>query len=78
MRRTTDSRGPSRVGPVVLAGACVCMLAVLVNIAARFGWIHLRLPFLTGFTARWVWGLGAVVCFIFAWYIERDSSRRRT
>jgi hypothetical protein len=47
------------------------------NIAARFGWVHLRLPFLTGSTARWVWALGAIVCFILGWYIERDSNRHR-
>jgi hypothetical protein len=52
------------------------MLAFVVNIAARLGWVRFRLPFLTGFPARWIWALGAVVCFVIAWYIERDSSRR--
>jgi hypothetical protein len=49
------------------------MLVMLVNIAARFGWIHLRVPFLTGFAARWGWALGAFVCFVLAWYIERGG-----
>jgi hypothetical protein len=74
----TDPRRPGRIGLAVLAAGYVCMLAVVVNIAARFGWIHLRLPFLTGFGARWVWGLGAVACFILTWYIERDRNRPRT
>jgi hypothetical protein len=75
--RTSDPGGPSRIGPVVLCAGYVCIVAMAVNIAARFGWIHFRLPFLTGFGARWGWALGATVCFIAAWYIERDSSRRR-
>jgi hypothetical protein len=77
MSRMTAPRGPSRVGPIVLAAGYACVIALVVNIAARFGWIHLRLPLVTGFAARWAWALGAIVCFIIAWYIERDSSRRR-
>jgi hypothetical protein len=41
------------------------------NLAVRLGWIHTRLPGLHGFAARWVWVLGAAVCFFFAWYNER-------
>ena len=77
MSRTSDPRGPSPVGPVVLCAGYLCIVAMAVNIAARFGWIHLRVPFLTGFAVRWGWALGAIVCFIVVWYIERDSSRRR-
>lgn len=73
MSRTIDPRDPDRVGRVVHAAGYVCMLAVLTNIATRFGWIHIRLPFVTGFAARWGWALGAIICFIVAWYIERGS-----
>ncbi len=58
---------------VALTAGYLCILAVLINICARVGWIHLRLPFLTGFAARWGWTLGAVVCFIIVWYVERSN-----
>jgi len=73
----TAPRGPSRVGPIVLGAGYACIIAMVLNIAARSGWIRLRLPLVTGLTARWAWALGAVVCFVIAWYLERDSSRRR-
>jgi hypothetical protein len=78
MNRFDDRPGPSRMGPIVLVAAYVCMFALLINLFARIGWIHVRLPFLTGSSARWGWALGAVVCFVFAWYAERGSRGRPT
>jgi hypothetical protein len=70
--------GSNRTGQVILAVGYLCMVVVLVNVAAKFGWIHVRLPFLTGFGARWGWALGAFLCFIVAWYLERGGRNRPT
>ena len=74
--RQTES--PNRGGSAVLMIGYVCVIALLVNLFARSGWIHVHLPFLTGFRARWGWALAAAVCFAIAWYLERGGRSRPT
>lgn len=64
-------------GQLFLGLGYLCVALLLVNICVRMGWIHLRLPGLTGFTARWRLALGAAVCFACAWYIARSGGVER-
>ncbi len=64
-----------RAGRFLLGLAYVCVAGLLVNLCVRLGWIHFRLPGLTGSAARWGWVLGAAVCFVGVWYIERNGRR---
>ncbi len=68
---------PKRFGRVFLILCCVCVLALLLNIVARLGWLPAHLPGINGFGARWRWALGAVVFFALAWYMERLGARRK-
>jgi hypothetical protein len=49
----------------------LCVLALIVNLVAHVGWIHVRIPGLVGFVARWRLAVAAAVCFVCAWYVER-------
>ncbi len=78
MKRPSNPTGSQRAGHIAHAAAYLCMFVVLVNLSTHIGWIHVRLPFVTGFAARWGWSLAAVVCFVLLWYIERYSRNRPT
>jgi hypothetical protein len=71
MSPPAGNRDRNRAGRLFLVLGYVCVLGLALNLAVRLGWIHTRLPGLHGFAARWVWVLGATVCFFFAWYNER-------
>jgi len=74
--RYADQASRKRTGLVFLVLGYFCVLGLLLNIVARLGWFHLHIPGLDGFGSRWKWGLGAALCFAFAWYTDRASSRR--
>jgi hypothetical protein len=68
---------PKRIGRFFLILCCVCVVALALNIIGHLGWLHVHLPGINGFDARWKWALGAAVFFALAWYMERLSARRR-
>ncbi len=76
MSRLVREANRKRASFVFLAIGYFCVLALLLNIIARLGWFHVRVPGLDGFGARWKWALGAAVCFVGAWYVERSDTGR--
>jgi hypothetical protein len=77
MSRLSERTNRKRAGMFFLVLGYFCLLGLLLNIFARMGWFHIRVPGLNGFGSRWKWGLGAALCFVFAWYTERTGDTQR-
>jgi hypothetical protein len=71
MRPADDNR--KRLVRFFLVVGYLCVFGLVLNLCQRLGWVHVRLPGLTGFGARWGWVLGAALCFVLAWYVERTG-----
>jgi hypothetical protein len=77
MNPVTESAKRKRACMFFLVVGYFCLLGLGLNIVARIGWFHVGIPGLNGFGSRWKWGLGAALCFVFAWYTERSSRTRQ-
>jgi hypothetical protein len=78
LRRRTKNANTARAGVLVLVLGYLCLVDLLGNIIVRFGWIHVRVPGLNGFSSTiWKAALGAAICLALAWYIERPGRATR-
>jgi hypothetical protein len=77
LKRRTKNANRTRAELLILVVGYLCLVDLVGNIVTRLGWIHVRLPGLNGFFSTiWKAALATALCFVLAWYIDRQPGRR--